>query len=54
METAKLLVVSQFAHSKVRTSKPAEAGSMQANLMGLPHFEHAKMPISARLNSGAE
>lgn len=41
IETAKLSVVSHFAHSKVRTSKPGEVGSMQANLMGLPHFKHA-------------
>ena len=36
----------------MRTSKPRAAGSMQVSLIDLRHFEQARIPISARLNSG--
>jgi len=52
MRTTKLSLVLQVAHSKIRTSNAGAAGSMRDNLMGLAHLEHAKIPISARENSG--
>jgi hypothetical protein len=38
--------------AKVRRSKPGLAGSMQHNLIGLPHPEQFRTPISATLKTG--
>jgi hypothetical protein len=45
-------IVLHSEHSKARTSKPGDDGSMQASLIGLRHLEQARIPISARLYSG--
>jgi hypothetical protein len=52
MVTTKVSPVLHFAHSKLRSSKPGLSGSMQANLIGLPHPEQFRTPISATLKSG--
>jgi hypothetical protein len=52
MATRKVLPVLHLEHSKVRRSKPDLSGSMQANLIGLPHPAQFRIPISATLEIG--
>src|ERR1700686_623791 len=53
MAIRKVSPVLHFAHSKLRRSKPGLSGSMRANLIGLPHPEQFRTPISATLKSGS-